>query len=110
MKKIAYIVDDEQDIVDLFPVLLNSDEFEIKGFCDPFEALAQAKIDNPLVYFLDYRMPKMSGDELAKNLPEGLKYLLTGEIEPHPQFDFSGIINKPYDFKAIKKLLDSLNK
>lgn len=68
-KSIA-IVDDEQDLVNLFKAALESNGFKVCGYTNPVEALNQ--IEKQLeVYGLvitDYKMPFMNGLELDMKL------------------------------------------
>lgn len=111
MTKLIYIIDDEQDIGEMFSEFITDDKTIVKAFTNPIEALVQAQVDQPDLYFLDYRMPKMDGDELAKKLPtKGDKFLVTGEIAPNPSFSFKGVIAKPYKLKDMKSLINSYKK
>ena len=111
MKTLVYVVDDEQELGEMFSEFLTDENITVKAFANPQEALNKAQEEKPDLYFLDYRMPKIDGDELAKKLPpQGDKYLVTGEISPSPSFSFKGIISKPYNFKDIKALLSNYGK
>lgn len=101
--KIA-LVDDEIVLGELFKEIFTSDLIDVEFFSSPFEALkSKEKFD---IYFLDYRMPGMLGDELAHKLPNVPKYLITGEIDVKSTFKFKKTFFKPYDVETIMSLLE----
>jgi DNA-binding NtrC family response regulator len=66
------IVDDEQDLVNLFSEALQMSGYEVCTFTNPLLAYEQIK-ENPMKYSLlitDYRMPQMNGLILASKLSE----------------------------------------
>ena len=66
------IVDDEQDLVNLFSEALQMSGYEVCTFTNPLFAYEHIK-ENPMKYSLlitDYRMPQMNGLMLASKLSE----------------------------------------
>jgi two-component system, OmpR family, response regulator ChvI len=62
------LVDDERDIVTVLKASLQRNGFEVDGFSDPTEALANFKKDRYDLILLDIKMPKMNGFELSREL------------------------------------------
>jgi len=62
------IVDDERDIVTVLKASLQKYGYEVDGFSDPYEALANFKKDRYHLILLDIKMPKMNGFELSREL------------------------------------------
>jgi DNA-binding response OmpR family regulator len=62
------LVDDERDIVTVLKASLQRNGFEVEGFSDPNEALANFKKDRYDLILLDIKMPKMNGFELSHEL------------------------------------------
>lgn len=62
------IVDDERDIVTVLKASLQRNGYEVDGFSDPDEALANFKKDRYDLILLDIKMPKMNGFELSREL------------------------------------------
>ena len=62
------LVDDERDIVTVLKASLQRNGFEVDGFSDPNEALANFKKDRYDLILLDIKMPKMNGFELSREL------------------------------------------
>lgn len=68
MAKRILIVDDETDIVVLMKFTLEAHGFEVITAYDGEDGLAKAKTYKPDLIILDVLMPKMLGDEVAKQL------------------------------------------
>ena len=66
------LVDDEQDILDLFTEYLSSNGFNIVSFHNPKEALNYfyQNQSNCSIVITDYKMPQMSGIDLIKKIRE----------------------------------------
>ena len=62
------IVDDEKDIVAVLRRGLERNGFEVDGFIDPKEALANFKKERYDLVILDIKMPNMNGFELSREL------------------------------------------
>lgn len=62
------IVDDEKDIVAVLRRGLERSGFEVDGFIDPKEALANFKKERYDLVILDIKMPNMNGFELSREL------------------------------------------
>jgi DNA-binding response OmpR family regulator len=72
------IVDDEAEIVSIFKMILEMNNFEVDGYTDPFSALANFKPNEFGLLILDIRMPVMDGYELFKKLK---KYALLHHLK-----------------------------
>jgi DNA-binding NtrC family response regulator len=109
MKIRAFYLDDEPDLCEIFSDQFSTKDIEIITRTDPQSAkvfLASDKVD---VVFFDYRLPGTTGDKLAVDLQLQVPvYLITGEMQVKTQFEFHGIIQKPYDFQAIRTALNDV--
>ncbi len=68
MVKSILVVDDDKDLLFCYSLMLENDETEVITSCDVDEAqeiVRNHKID---LVILDYMMPKLRGDQLAKRL------------------------------------------
>jgi DNA-binding NtrC family response regulator len=68
-KKVA-IVDDEDDIVTLYAIVLKENGYKVTGFTNPFFILEYvSKHPNEFeLIVIDYRMPQMLGCELSNKI------------------------------------------
>ena len=67
MAKKIMVVDDEQDILELVKVILESQGFEVHAFINAKEALSELETgDSPDLLILDIRMPQISGYDFCK--------------------------------------------
>ena len=62
------IVDDEQDIISVFKMVLEMNDFEVDAYNDPLLALSNFKQNTYDLVILDIRMPDMDGFELYKKI------------------------------------------
>lgn len=110
----VFFVDDEPELCELYQDIFASKQVVVKAFVSPSDMLIEIKLSRPHLVFLDYRMPGMRGDEVAKLLPEDIpKYMITGEANVRPDYQFVKILDKPPDideiFKIIQKESDKIS-
>ena len=106
--EVVYI-DDELELCELFGELFSSELVHVTTFTDPDAAIQHCKTHNIDVFFLDWRMPTTDGDQLAQVLPkEPPKYLVTGEAYVATEYQFLGLLPKPYDQELVQKILTNL--
>ncbi len=103
-----YFIDDEPVLCELFRELFSSDTAQIITFTNPSEAVESAKLKSPDLIFIDFRLPGITGDELAKQLPAGIpKYLVTGDLNAKVTYEFQGVLVKPFKIDIIRGVIDS---
>ncbi|HET8792756.1 MAG TPA: response regulator [Nitrososphaeraceae archaeon] len=66
------MVDDEQDVLDLFDDYLKSNGYNVLSFDSPIKALEYFynNSDNCAIVITDYKMPQMSGLDFLKKIRE----------------------------------------
>jgi DNA-binding response OmpR family regulator len=62
------IVDDEPDIISVFKMVLEMNDFEVDAYNDPLLALSNFKQNAYDLVILDIRMPHINGFELYKKI------------------------------------------
>jgi DNA-binding response OmpR family regulator len=62
------IVDDEPDIISVFKMVLEMNDFEVDAYNDPLLALSNFKQNAYGLVILDIRMPHINGFELYKKI------------------------------------------
>lgn len=104
--KVMYL-DDEIELCNNFVELFESDRVHIVAFTNPTEAMAAAKASPPDLMFIDYRLPSVSGDQVAQALdPKIPKILVTGDISVVTSYRFVEVLSKPYREAEILKIFD----
>jgi CheY-like chemotaxis protein len=73
------VVDDDEDNLKLFTIVLEYAGFRVMSYIDPLEALNEFKPGYYDLAILDYLMPNLNGVELSKKLrqkDESIKILI----------------------------------
>jgi CheY-like chemotaxis protein len=103
--KVVY-VDDEVELCEIFQYTFEAENVSITTFTDPavaFEAIAKS---TPDLIFVDFRLPKTTGDEFALSLPPNIpKFLVTGDIMLETKYPFTKIFPKPYRKEEIQSCI-----
>ena len=107
----VYYIDDEVGLCQNFEDYFATNHIEITTFTEPEKAIAVSKTNPPDVFFVDFRLPNITGDKVAASLPGGIpKYLITGDINVKSEFKFNAMFFKPYQPEDIQLVLDGLLK
>ena len=81
------IVDDDEDLTNLYETFLKFDGYKVDAFTDPIDALSSFKKNVYDLVLLDLNMPKMNGVELSQELQN---------IDPDLLFRFITATSKEY--------------
>src|SRR5215203_4858253 len=81
------IVDDDDDLTNLYETFLKYDGYKVDAFTDPVDALYSFKKAVYDLALLDLKMPKMNGVELSQELQK---------IDPNLLFRYITAANKEY--------------
>ena len=108
------IIDDDEDILNLFHDFLIKEGYDVVTFLEPLKALKEIQ-DNPTLYSLvitDIRMPGISGIELVKRIStvnENLKVILMSAFEVNGdslrELPCSEHLQKPIRMKTLAKTI-----
>lgn len=114
------VVDDEAVVRDFLVRFLGLKDFaiEAKSAEDSFRALEMAKKERFDIFFVDVRMPKMSGldtlKELRKVSPDGKFVMMTGyavdDLVGLAQKELGAVasLRKPFNIEEVKALLNKI--
>ena len=94
------IIDDDEDILNLYSDFLKKEGFNVKPFLDPFRAIEEIR-GRPQRYSLvitDIRMPGMSGIELITRLSKINQEIKVIVISA---FDLNGEDLRTYDMMSL---------
>jgi DNA-binding response OmpR family regulator len=85
--KSILIVDDDEDLINLYDTFLKYNGYKVDSFTDPMNALDSFRKDIYDIVLLDLKMPKMNGVELSQELQN---------IDPNLFYRFITAANKEY--------------
>ena len=107
----VYYLDDEQALCENFADYFASEAVEVTTFTDPAKAIALTQTNPPDLFFVDFRLPSTTGDEVAKSIAADIpKYLITGDVSVKTEYKFKAVFNKPYKSEDILQVLDGFLK
>ena len=100
------IVDDDDDIIDLFTEFLEMKGLSIIGRArNGYEAARTYKTASPDFVILDIKMPQYDGDyairEIKKINPDANIFVVTGYFPYELEGDVTAIISKPCDLTKL---------
>lgn len=102
-----YYLDDEVGLCEIFSDFFSSEKVKITTYHNPNQAIKAARIEPPDLFFIDYRMPEMNGDQVAAAVSKKIpKILVTGDIDTKRSEYYLQVIPKPFNFKVIQ---DAIN-
>jgi len=104
----VFYIDDEPDLLDLFSDVFSSPEVEVTTFVDPDVAVSAIRETPPDLLFVDYRLPKTTGAQLAREIAPAIpKVLITGDLATARDPNFVGVFSKPLDIEGIASFIRS---
>lgn len=99
-------IDDEEVLCELFKEYLHSDEINITVFTDEAPAIEYCNNTKPDMIFIDYRLKKQTGVDVAKSINcLSKKVLITGELDVTIDKCFDDHIEKPHRLARIKEYI-----
>ncbi len=99
-------IDDEESLCQIFEEYLHSNEINITIFTDEEPAIEYCNKTKPDMIFIDYRLKKQTGVDVAKAITcTSKKILITGELDVAMDMCFDDKIEKPYRLANIKSYI-----
>ena len=99
-------IDDEPALCQIFKEYLHSNEIHITFFTTEEPAIEYCNDTQPDLIFIDYRLKKLTGIDVAKAINgQSKKILITGELNVTMDICFDDKIEKPYRLAAIKEFI-----
>ena len=101
-------VDDEVDLLELFADMFSSPEVVIETYSDPIRAIEAIRAAPPDLLFLDHRLPRTTGDQIARQVDGSItKALVTGDVTVQLESQFEAIFEKPFPVAKIRAFIQS---
>lgn len=105
--KIVYL-DDEPHLCEMFVDNFESSEVSVQTFTESRAAIKAINESTPDLVFLDYRLPGMTGDDVASLLNSAVPLaLLTGDLSVKTVTRFVRIFHKPFNFDEMEAFIQS---
>lgn len=110
LNPLIYVVDDEQDIIDILTEILEAQHYTVKSFTKAKNALTELKQNKPQVILSDMKMPQMSGLDFLKELnkfePDIPLIFISGYLDKETIIDaishgVFGAIEKPFNENQV---------
>ena len=102
-----FYLDDEEALCEIFAEILGTDQIKITTFINAHEAISACQNTPPDLFFIDYRLPNMTGSDVAFAVDSSIKKILvTGDLSVNCDYKFNRIISKPYKFDHIANMID----
>lgn len=102
MRLKIYYVDDEPEILEIFEMLLEDLDVDVKTFVCPQEALRWIEKQPPDLLVLDQRLPGITGCQLAAKVSAAIpKILITGDLVVLHHELFMKVYSKPFCLKDL---------
>lgn len=107
----VYYLDDDTELLEMFSDLFSSADVSISVFEDPQKAIDAIKNDPPDVFFVDYRLPNITGDKVVSQIDPSIpRVLITGELNLDCESHFNLVLKKPYKSVQVRDFLDEVAK
>lgn len=111
MSLLAYFLDDELEILEIFQDMYCDSNHVVKTFSDHEKFIEAIRGQRPDVVFIDFRLPRISGEQVAQMidaLPGARisKALVTGDLDVQSNPYFDAVFGKPMQFDQISAFLD----
>jgi DNA-binding NtrC family response regulator len=113
------IIDDDEDVLNLFSDFLTKEGYDVKPFLDPFRAIEELQ-ERPQKYSLiitDIRMPGMSGIELITKLSkinQAIKVIMMSAFDLNgddlKDIGYEKFIQKPVHMRSLLQTIDKILK
>ncbi len=102
-----YYLDDEPDLLQIFEETFQEEKTEITTFSEPRALIEAAGQHPPHLLFLDFRLPNITGVQIARQLdPLIPKILVTGDMSLPKDETFLIQFEKPIDAEIVGAFIE----
>src|ERR1035437_10082827 len=114
LRKHILLADDQQEVREMTALMLGMDDYVVTEAVNGQEALDLFTPDRFDLVITDYVMPRMKGDELARNIkrlaPSEPILMITGSVDELGgiQGSVDAVLNKPFAFEDLRQSVSQL--
>lgn len=102
----VFYLDDESDLLESFKDSFETDSVKVTTFQKPEDCLSAIKKQSPDLLFLDFRLPGLTGDELALEISDSIpKVLVTGDLSVETKSRFVAVVHKPFNHGMVEAII-----
>lgn len=118
-KPMIYIVDDEEDILDILVIVFKKHQFDVTAYQNPVSLLEDLQHKKPDLILSDFKMPQMNGIELLKEVKEKFPdipfVILSAHLDKVMMIQaidlgISAVIEKPFKEKELTNKIKNILK
>lgn len=115
MKMTVVVIDDFDEMSDAVAEVLESEQFDVVGFCDPREALDYINENKVEVVITDIRMPEIDGTEVIRRLKETDPLIQVIIMSAYPSIQLiiqmlevgaADFLIKPFDVDILRRVVE----
>jgi CheY-like chemotaxis protein len=108
MASLVYL-DDELHLTKIFELWLADSEHSVRTFTVEAEAIEYCQQSNPDIFFVDFQLEQMRGDEVAAKIADDIKkVLVTGDIRVSSDYPFDAMLSKPVKLAELQGIIAKL--
>lgn len=108
MAMLVYL-DDEEHLTEIFKLCFQQSDHDVTIFNDELAAIEFCQNTAPDIFFVDYRLKTMKGDEVIAQVPSTITtVIVTGDSEIQSEVKFDGLISKPFKLDQLKASVEQL--
>lgn len=118
-KKKVLIIDDEEQVCELFQKSLTKEGYEVITALNGPEGIKKVMDSHPDIIFLDLKMPEMDGIETLSHIRNMDKNVIVIILTGYPSMDTAlkayylniyDYMTKPFSLEAVKEVIRALGK
>ena len=106
MKKLALIIEDDQDLAAIFAEALRGIDFEVENVTDGMQARERlTNAEAPFLILLDMHLPRVSGQELLKTIKNDGRFAGTWTIITTADARLAEVLSSPSSIQSACDIL-----
>jgi DNA-binding NtrC family response regulator len=106
-----FYIDDEVGLCDAFTDNFSADDMTVYSFTDADLAVRQIDELKPDLIFIDYRLGRVTADQVLPLIPEGIKVaLISGDLAIQHKDRYVRVFPKPFEHAEVTEFLEAVSR